>query len=107
MNKTSVTSVGREKISVLQFSFLIITVILATADVFFPALAPQQAGRDSWFSVIIGTIISIIIVNIFISLALKYPDKTFVEYSCDILRKTSWKTCRGYFFVLHFYNSLY
>lgn len=97
MNKTSVTSVGREKISVLQFSFLIITVILATADVFLPALVAQQAGRDSWFSVIIGTIISIIIVNIFISLALKYPDKTFVEYSCDILGKPLGKLAGGIF----------
>lgn len=59
MSKSSAASIGREKISVLQFSFLLITIVLATADVFLSALVAQQAGRDSWISVIIGTIISI------------------------------------------------
>ncbi|MDQ2085570.1 endospore germination permease [Herbivorax sp. ANBcel31] len=87
MSKNSIKSVGIEKISSLQLLFLLVTAVIATADVFLPAYVAQQAGRDSWISVIIATISSLIIVNIFISLGLRYPNKTFVEYSCDILGK--------------------
>jgi len=102
LNKTSITSVGRERISSKQLLFLLITLIIATADVFLPAFVAQQAGRDSWISVIIGTISSIIIGNIFISLGLRYPDKTFVEYSCDILGKPLGKLAGAIFLYYMF-----
>ena len=97
MTKNKITPVGGEKISVLQFSFLLMTIVLATADVFLPAFVTREAGRDSWISVIIGTIISIIIVNVFLNMALKYPDKMFVDYSCDILGKPLGKLAGGVF----------
>ncbi|TYQ17977.1 UNVERIFIED_CONTAM: spore germination protein KB [Acetivibrio alkalicellulosi] len=89
-----------EKISSLQLLFLLVTLGIATADVFLPAYVAQQAGRDSWISVIIGTISSIIIVNIFVTLGLRYPDKTLVEYSCDILGKPLGKLV-GFIFIYY------
>ncbi|MFZ5988485.1 MAG: GerAB/ArcD/ProY family transporter, partial [Bacillota bacterium] len=91
---------AKSKISSLQFMFLIITLVIATADVFLPAFVAQEAERDSWISAIIGTISSLVIVNIFIALALRHPDKTFIEYSCDILGKPLGKLC-GFIFLYY------
>lgn len=75
------------KISVLQFALLAITLVIATADLFLPAFVAQEAMQDAWISVIIATIYSVIIANIFLTLGLKYPHKTIIQYSCDILGK--------------------
>lgn len=87
MEKTSV-SVGiqeKGKISVFQLTLLIFTIVIATADVLLPAFVAQEAKQDSWIAVIIGTISSLILVNLFLTLGLKYPNKTIVEYAVDIL----------------------
>ncbi len=75
----------REKISSFQLTLLIITLVISTADVLLPAFVAQEARQDSWVSVILGTISALIFINIFLTLALKYPDKTIVQYSSDIL----------------------
>ncbi|MGE5629497.1 MAG: GerAB/ArcD/ProY family transporter, partial [Caulobacteraceae bacterium] len=75
------------RISALQFALLNTTLIIATADVFLPAFVAQEAKQDSWIAVIIGTVTAGVIINILITLGLKYPDKTLTEYSCDILGK--------------------
>lgn len=75
------------QISAKQALMLVITYVISTADVFLPAFVAQEAKADAWISVIIGSLSSLIIVNIFITLALKYPNKTIVQYSCDILGK--------------------
>lgn len=89
------------RISPLQLSFLAITVVIATADVFLPAFVAQDAQKDSWIAVIIGTITSIIITNILLVLALRYPDKTLIQYSCDILGKPLGKVI-GFLYIYHF-----
>lgn len=63
---------------------LLVTYIISTATVFLPAFVAQEAKEDSWLSVVFGTIFALIIVNISISLGLKYPDKTIIHYACDI-----------------------
>lgn len=75
------------KISSRQLAFLTVTLVIATADVFLPAFVAQEAGRDAWIAVIIGTVFSLVIVNLFLILGLRYPDKTIIQYSCDILGK--------------------
>lgn len=75
------------KISARQLSFLIITTIIATADVFLPSYVAQEAGPDSWISVILGTASSMVIIMLFLTLGLRFPDKTIIQYSCDILGK--------------------
>ena len=75
------------QISVKQYLMLMVTYIISTADVFLPSFVAQEAKEDSWLSVIFGTIGGLLIVNILVSLALKFPMKTLAEYACDILGK--------------------
>ena len=75
------------QISVKQYMMLIITYVISTADVFLPSFVAQEAKEDSWISVIFGTIVGLLVVNILVSLALKYPLKTIAEYACDIVGK--------------------
>ena len=87
-NKNKVLqSLERGKITSIQLSFLLITLVIATADVFLPAFVAQEAGRDSWLSVILGTLIALITVSIILALGLRYPDKTIIQYSSEILGK--------------------
>ena len=65
-----------DKISPYQLLLLLITMIISTADIFLPKFVAEEAMRDSWLSVIIGTIFSIIVANIFISLGKRFPNKT-------------------------------
>jgi spore germination protein KB len=91
------------QISVRQFLMLSITYVISTADVFLPAFIAQESKEDSWIAVIVGTIAALIVVNIFITLGLKFPGKTIVQYSCDILGKPLGKVMGflyAYFFLL-------
>lgn len=73
------------RISALQLALLNVTFIIATADVFLPAFVAEEANQDSWLAVIFGTVSSLAIIAVFLPLGLKYPDKTIIQYSCDIL----------------------
>jgi spore germination protein KB len=64
-----------------------VTINIATSDVFLPAFVAQEAKQDSWLAVIIGIICSFAFVNIIITLGLRYPKKTIVQYCTDILGK--------------------
>lgn len=85
MAGTAYRFVEKGRISGLQLFFLIVTVVISTADVLLPAYVYQEAAQDSWISVIIGTLTSLIFILIFLHLGLKYPDKTLMQYSCDLL----------------------
>jgi spore germination protein KB len=89
------------QISAKQYLLLIITYVLSTADISLPAFVAQEAKEDSWISVIIGTIFALIVVNILVTLALKFPSKTIVEYACDIVGKPIGKII-GISFVFYF-----
>jgi len=92
-------------ISSLQYFFLAITIVLSTADIFLPAFVAQDAGRDSWIAVITSTLTSLIVSSIFITLGLKYPEKTIIQYSCDILGKPLGKLI-GLIFIFYAFNTV-
>ncbi len=89
MNKTTVSChmLEKGKISSLQLSFLMLVLMIATIDVFLPAYVAQEAKRDAWISVILGTAAATVIIYIFLLLGLRYPEKTLLQYACDILGK--------------------
>jgi spore germination protein KB len=76
-----------EKISPGQFTGILITTVLPTALLFLPAVAVGMAGRDAWMSEIIAGVFGIIVVFVSTMLGFRFPDKTIIQYSCDILRK--------------------
>lgn len=88
-------------ISSTQLALAFITVVIVTADVFLPAFVAQESGRDSWIAVIIGSATSLIITSIFLTLALRYPEKTIVQYSVDILGKPLGKVI-GLVYIYYF-----
>lgn len=47
---------------------------------FFLPFVIQESKEDSWIAVIVGTIGALIIINVFITLGLKYPNKTLAQY---------------------------
>lgn len=99
----TVQNLEKGRISALQLGFLAVTFVIATADVFLPAFVAQEAQQDSWLSVIIGMASSFVIVMIFLTLALRYPGKTIIEYSCDILGKPLGKLA-GLVFIYYFFD---
>jgi spore germination protein KB len=42
---------------------------------FLPAYVAQEAQQDSWLSVIIGTLSSMLVILLFLALGLRYRDK--------------------------------
>jgi len=91
------------QISVFQLSLLVISVVASTIDIFFPSLIHQDAGPDSWISVIIATLATLVAIYMFLTLSLRYPDKTLIQYSCDILGKPLGKIL-GFIYIVHFLN---
>ncbi len=91
------------RISALQLGFLIVTFVIATSDVFLPGFVYEEAAQDSWLSVLIGTAASILLVLVFLQLGLDHPDRTFIQYTCDILGKPLGKAA-GLFYVYFFIN---
>lgn len=87
------------RISAFQFGLLGITMVISTADVFLPAYVAQEAQQDSWLSVIFGTLSSLVISILFILLAKKFPGKTLVEYSCELLGKVAGKVVASLFIL--------
>lgn len=84
---TDVPQLEKGKISALQACLLCITTVISTADVFLPSFVAQEAQQDSWISVILGTASSMAVIMMFLALGLRFPDKTILQYSCDILGK--------------------
>ncbi len=87
------------RISAFQFGLLGITMVISTADVFLPAYVAQEAQQDSWLSVLFGTASSLIISILFILLAKKFPGKTLVEYSVELLGKVAGKLVASLFIL--------
>ncbi len=86
MNRTPVSS-NNLRISARQAMLLLITYVLSTADVLLPAFVAQEAREDSWIAVIAGTAGALVIVNVFVTLGLRYPTKTLTQYAGDIVGK--------------------
>lgn len=75
------------KISPAQFTGILITTVLPTALLFVPAVTVSFAGRDAWMTEIVAGVFGVIIVIVTTALGLRFPDKTIIQYSCDILGK--------------------
>lgn len=84
---TDAAQLEKGKISAYQLCLIFITMVIATADVFLPSYVAQEAQQDSWISVILGCASSLLIIMMFLALGLRFPDKTIIQYSCDILGK--------------------
>lgn len=75
------------KISNRQAMMLLVTSILGTGLLTFPSLTTAEAKQDAWITVVIAACVSLVIILITVPLGWRFPGKTIVEYSEEILGK--------------------
>ncbi|MGB9678919.1 MAG: GerAB/ArcD/ProY family transporter [Thermoanaerobacteraceae bacterium] len=85
INKIENTS--EKKISIKQFSYLLITIVISTADIFLPSYVALIAKQDSWISVIIASLTSIIIFFFYYKLSMLFKKETLFSYVNKITGK--------------------
>lgn len=70
------------RISNRQAVYLLISTILPTSAIgFSPSLIYREAAQDSWISVILLTIFGMVASWIIVSLGMRFPDRTIVQYA--------------------------
>lgn len=72
-------------ISMFQGAILYFTFVISTVDIFVPSITAGVAGRDSWISALFTVAASMPVALIIVSLALRFPKRSFIEYSQIIL----------------------
>lgn len=95
---------NEEKISSTQLMFLLVTLVTATAWLFVPAITTKAAAQDGWLSVLVpATLFGIAVVLVCVALGRRFPGRTVIEYSGDIVGKFSGKIIglAYIFFFLH------
>jgi spore germination protein KB len=93
--------IEKGKISNSQAMMLLINGVLATGLLTFPSLTTAQAKQDAWLSVIIAACVGLVVILITVPLGWRFPGKTIVEYSENILGKFLGKAV-GIIFVWFF-----
>lgn len=79
---------SQDKITASQAVVVLVNYILATGILTLPRTSVEKVkSPDVWISVFLGGIIAIIAAVIIVKLSQKYPDKTFYQYSQDIVGK--------------------
>lgn len=73
------------KISNRQAMFLMLFLVLGTANMFLPALASEHAKQDAWISPFFALLEGLWVVFIVTELGRRFPGKTLVEYTRLIL----------------------
>jgi spore germination protein KB len=72
-------------ITIFQGAILYFTFIISTVDIFVPSITAAVAGRDSWISAIVSVILASPVALTIITLALRFPRRSFIEYSQMVL----------------------
>ncbi|MGE8203501.1 GerAB/ArcD/ProY family transporter [Heyndrickxia sp. NPDC080065] len=89
------------RISASQMGAIMYPTVIATGIINLPLLTGQIAKQDSWISAILASTIGFIAVWIAFKLHKSFPDKTFIQYSEDIVGKLLGKVI-GFFYLLFF-----
>lgn len=99
---------GQEKISSSQCLLLFITLVTATAVLFVPAITAQEARQDGWLSALVfSTLFALLVAVICTSLGLRFPGRTVIQYSPEILGRFLGKLAGlGYIFFFIHINSI-
>jgi spore germination protein KB len=71
----------------MQFFFMIPNLLFGKAIGITSGAIARKVGADTWTSMLIGFIIGIGVMALLTYLCFKFPDKTIINYSEDILGK--------------------
>ena len=75
------------KISIRQMQILLVLDIFGTGVIVLPRKVAGITGNDGWLSVLTATAAVLVCVFFITQLAGKFKEKSFVDYSCEILSK--------------------
>lgn len=78
---------ANNKISLRQLQILLILDIFGASVITLPRTAAQYGGQNGWLVVLGGSLIVVLQVYLLSILAERYADKTFVEFSNELLSK--------------------
>ncbi|QQK75229.1 endospore germination permease [Salicibibacter cibarius] len=90
------------KISLRQFSVLVILITVGGSMINAPAFIAAYAKQDAWLVPFIGMGVGLLMAWLYTSLKSMFPDQTLVEYSERILGKWMGKAL-SLVFILHFF----
>ncbi|MEJ6951931.1 GerAB/ArcD/ProY family transporter [Natronospora cellulosivora (SeqCode)] len=80
------------KLTERQFAGIIANTLIGAGSLIIPRTATNIAGTGGWISLLIAGFAVIISLFIMIRLGLRFPEETFMEYSCRITNKWIGKT---------------
>lgn len=89
------------QISPTQLTFLIITMVISTADIFIPSFVAQDAKQDSWISPILATLAMMPVVYMYIRLYKQHQGMSLIEICTDTLGKIA-GSIMGILFAFYF-----
>lgn len=94
-----------KKINNRQLLFLLVSMIISTADIFLPSVVAKYAKSDSWFSVIIVTLFGLLDAYVIVNLSMKYKNKTLIEILQFTLGKYVGKIFGVIFFIIFVFTN--
>lgn len=69
------------KINNRQLAYLLLIMVISTADIYFPSIVAREAYRDSWISVILACLAALPLILLYHALARNFPGKNIIEYA--------------------------
>ncbi|ABO48605.1 spore germination protein [Desulforamulus reducens MI-1] len=94
------------KISHWQAMGYMISIVFATAILFIPGITSKGAGPNAWLSLFIALGFGLLVACLACSLGLRYPNKTVIDYSVDILGFPLGKLV-GFIYIYYFFYAAY
>lgn len=92
---------GKEKVSGYQVKVLLITTILGTSIIFVPSIVARSAKQNGWISVLLAGFVGFLVILITTYLGRRFPDKTLIEYSGEIIGRWPGKAL-GFLYVMFY-----
>lgn len=90
------------QISPLQLTFLFITLVISTADIFTPSFVAQDAKHDSWISAILASVAMVPVLFICLGLYNQHKGKCLVEI-CMETAGNFFGRLIGFLYALYFF----
>lgn len=73
------------RISSKQLTLIMISQVIATAVIFLPGISAKEARESAWISPVVAMVLGIVMAVVVVTLTLRHPGKTIVQYAPDIV----------------------
>ncbi|HBC91762.1 MAG TPA: hypothetical protein DCZ10_02355 [Pelotomaculum sp.] len=94
----------RGKISGIALALILMNLVGATAVVALPAVTARSALRDAWLTPVVSAVSGIVVIMLVTALGRRFPDKSLMEYTQDILGSWPGKAV-GVLYLFFFFQS--